>query len=54
MGVDLWSGVDVAQGAGLEGWLVKTGKSCEEALAGSGITPDRVLEFISDLPQINQ
>lgn len=54
VGDDLWSDVEGAQGAGMEGWLVKTGKYREEALAASGVTPDRVLESISDLPPTDQ
>jgi HAD superfamily hydrolase (TIGR01458 family) len=50
VGDDLWSDVQGAQGAGLEGWLVRTGKFRADALADSGIVPDRVLESVAELP----
>jgi phospholysine phosphohistidine inorganic pyrophosphate phosphatase len=49
VGDDLWSDVQGAQRAGLEGWLVRTGKFREEALRDSGITPDRVLPSVAAL-----
>jgi phospholysine phosphohistidine inorganic pyrophosphate phosphatase len=49
VGDDLWSDVEGAQRAGLQGWLVRTGKFREEALPGSGIAPDRILSSIADL-----
>jgi ribonucleotide monophosphatase NagD (HAD superfamily) len=49
VGDDLWSDVQGAQSAGLQGWLVRTGKFREETLRGSGITPDRVLASLADL-----
>lgn len=49
VGDDLWSDVQGAQGAGLEGWLVRTGKFREESLRESGIQPDRVLASIADI-----
>ena len=49
VGDDLWSDVQGAQRAGLEGWLVRTGKFREEALRDSGITPDRVLSSVAAL-----
>jgi HAD superfamily hydrolase (TIGR01458 family) len=48
VGDDLWSDVDGAQRAGLQGWLVRTGKFREDILRGSGITPDRVLSSVAD------
>jgi len=50
VGDDLWSDVAGAQGAGLQGWLVRTGKFRPDLLAASGITPDRVLESVAELP----
>jgi len=50
VGDDLWSDIEGAQHAGLQGWLVRTGKYREEALRHSGITPDRVLDSIAALP----
>lgn len=50
VGDDLWSDVGGAQGAGIQGWLVRTGKFRPDLLAASGITPDRVLESVADLP----
>jgi phospholysine phosphohistidine inorganic pyrophosphate phosphatase len=49
VGDDLWSDVQGAQRAGLQGWLVRTGKFREEALQGSGIAPDRILASVADL-----
>jgi HAD superfamily hydrolase (TIGR01458 family) len=49
VGDDLWSDVQGAQRAGLQGWLVRTGKFREETLRDSGITPDRVLASVAAL-----
>jgi phospholysine phosphohistidine inorganic pyrophosphate phosphatase len=49
VGDDLWSDVQGAQRAGLQGWLVRTGKFREETLRDSGITPDRVLPSVAAL-----
>ncbi|HTG49821.1 MAG TPA: HAD-IA family hydrolase, partial [Gemmatimonadales bacterium] len=49
VGDDLWSDVQGAQRAGLQGWLVRTGKFREDVLEASGIAPDRVLGSIADL-----
>jgi HAD superfamily hydrolase (TIGR01458 family) len=49
VGDDLWSDVAGAQQAGLEGWLVRTGKYRESVLHESGITPNRILESIAAL-----
>jgi phospholysine phosphohistidine inorganic pyrophosphate phosphatase len=49
IGDDLWSDVEGAQQAGLQGWLVRTGKYRESALLESGIQPDRVLDSIAAL-----
>ena len=49
VGDDLWSDVQGAQRAGLQGWLVRTGKFREEALQSSGIVPDRILSSVADL-----
>jgi phospholysine phosphohistidine inorganic pyrophosphate phosphatase len=50
VGDDLWSDVEGAQRAGLEGWLVRTGKFRESVLRDSGIRPDRILESVAALP----
>ncbi|HEX7337840.1 MAG TPA: HAD hydrolase-like protein, partial [Gemmatimonadales bacterium] len=47
VGDDLWSDVRGAQQAGLQGWLVRTGKYREAALRESGITPDRILDSVA-------
>ena len=39
VGDDLWSDVEGAQRAGLQGWLVRTGKFREDALRDSGDHP---------------
>ena len=49
VGDDLWSDVQGAQGAGLQGWLVRTGKYRESALVASGIAPDRILDSVAAL-----
>jgi HAD superfamily hydrolase (TIGR01458 family) len=49
VGDDLWSDVQGAQRAGLQGWLVRTGKFREDDLQGSGITPDRILSSVTEL-----
>ena len=49
VGDDLWSDVEGAQIAGLQGWLVRTGKFREDTLRDSGITPDRVLPSVAAL-----
>jgi HAD superfamily hydrolase (TIGR01458 family) len=49
VGDDLWSDVEGAQRAGLQGWLVRTGKYRDSVLRESGIRPDRILESIADL-----
>ena len=49
VGDDLWSDVEGAQRAGLQGWLVRTGKFREDVLEASGITPDRILTSVADL-----
>ncbi|MBA2626731.1 MAG: HAD hydrolase-like protein, partial [Gemmatimonadales bacterium] len=51
IGDDLWSDVAGAQRAGLQGWLVETGKFRAGMLAESGIVPDRLLSSIADLTQ---
>jgi HAD superfamily hydrolase (TIGR01458 family) len=47
VGDDLWSDVQGAQHAGLQGWLVRTGKYRESALRESGIRPDRILDSVA-------
>jgi HAD superfamily hydrolase (TIGR01458 family) len=47
VGDDLWSDVEGAQHAGLQGWLVRTGKYREDALRESGIHPDRILDSVA-------
>jgi phospholysine phosphohistidine inorganic pyrophosphate phosphatase len=49
VGDDLWSDVEGAQRAGLQGWLVRTGKYRESALQESGIQPDRILDSVAAL-----
>jgi HAD superfamily hydrolase (TIGR01458 family) len=49
VGDDLWSDVEGGQRAGLQGWLVRTGKFREDALRDAGIVPDRVLASVADL-----
>jgi len=49
VGDDLWSDVQGAQRAGLQGWLVRTGKFRADALEASGILPDRILSSVAEL-----
>jgi HAD superfamily hydrolase (TIGR01458 family) len=49
VGDDLWSDVQGAQRAGLQGWLVRTGKYRENTVKESGIRPDRVLDSVAEL-----
>ena len=49
VGDDLWSDVEGAQRAGLQGWLVRTGKFREDVLRGAAVVPDRVLESVAVL-----
>lgn len=49
VGDDLWSDIEGAQQAGLQGWLVRTGKFREEKLAESGVVPNRILESVRDV-----
>ena len=49
VGDDLWSDVAGAQGAGLQGWLVRTGKFRAELLGTGEIRPDRVLDSVAQL-----
>jgi HAD superfamily hydrolase (TIGR01458 family) len=49
VGDDLWSDIEGAQRAGLQGWLVRTGKYREDALQESGIRPDRILDSVASL-----
>ena len=50
VGDDLWSDVQGAQRAGLQGWLVRTGKFRDDALRTSGVAPDRIIASIAELP----
>jgi HAD superfamily hydrolase (TIGR01458 family) len=49
VGDDLWSDVEGAQRAGLQGWLVRTGKFREDTLSASSVTPDRILSSVAEL-----
>jgi HAD superfamily hydrolase (TIGR01458 family) len=49
VGDDLWSDVEGAQRAGLQGWLVRTGKFRDEVLRQGAVTPDRILTSVADL-----
>jgi HAD superfamily hydrolase (TIGR01458 family) len=49
VGDDLWSDVEGAQRAGLQGWLVRTGKYREAMLEQSAIVPDRIIQSVAEL-----
>jgi phospholysine phosphohistidine inorganic pyrophosphate phosphatase len=50
VGDDLWGDIEGAQGAGLEAWLVRTGKFRADVHAASGIVADRILASVAELP----
>lgn len=50
VGDDLRSDVEGAQRAGLQGWLVRTGKFSADQLAAGSVVPDRVLATVAELP----
>ena len=49
VGDDVWSDVDGAQRAGLQGWLVETGKFRKDLLDHSSVRPDRILTSVAEL-----
>ncbi|HYC31050.1 MAG TPA: HAD-IIA family hydrolase [Gemmatimonadales bacterium] len=49
IGDDLWSDVAGAQSAGVQGWLVRTGKFRPEALFTARVAPDRILDSVAEL-----
>lgn len=49
VGDDIWNDVEGAQQAGLAGWLVQTGKYRDDALAESGVTPDRIVGSVVEV-----
>jgi len=49
VGDDLWSDVEGAQRAGLQGWLVQTGKFRQDALEHASVRPDRILASVAEL-----
>lgn len=49
VGDDLWADIAGAQRAGLEGWLVRTGKFRQDLLERSGVVPERLLDSVADL-----
>lgn len=49
IGDDVWNDVAGAQQAGLEGWLVRTGKFRQQVVDESGIRPDRVIDSVAAL-----
>jgi phospholysine phosphohistidine inorganic pyrophosphate phosphatase len=49
VGDDLWSDVQGAQRAGLQGWLVRTGKFRPDVLQRGEVTPDRVLDSVAEI-----
>jgi HAD superfamily hydrolase (TIGR01458 family) len=49
VGDDIETDIGGAQGCGMQGILVRTGKFREEGLASSGIHPDLVIDSVADL-----
>ena len=52
VGDDVWGDVQGAQQAGLTAWMVRTGKFRDDVLAASGITPDRIMSSVAELPDL--
>ena len=52
VGDDLWGDIEGAQRAGLQAWLVRTGKFRADVHAASGIVPDRVIGSVAELPDL--
>jgi HAD superfamily hydrolase (TIGR01458 family) len=52
VGDDIVTDIGGAQQCGMQGILVRTGKFREETLAGSGITPDLIIDSVADLPDL--
>ena len=52
VGDDLWGDIEGARHAGLMAWMVRTGKFREDVLKASGITPDRVIGSVAELPSL--
>ena len=51
VGDDPWSDVAGAQAAGMQGWLVRSGKANQKTIDASRVRPDRVLDSVADLLQ---
>ena len=49
VGDDLWSDIKGAQEAGLDAWLVRTGKFREDRLKDSGVVPQRVIDSVAEV-----
>jgi len=52
VGDDLWGDIEGAHGAGLQAWLVRTGKYRADVHTASGIVPDRVIGSVAELPDL--
>ncbi len=52
IGDDLYNDVEGAQSAGLKGILIRTGKYRSGSNADARVIPDRVINSLSDLPQL--
>lgn len=50
VGDDLWGDVQGAHAAGLQAWMVRTGKYRDDVYAGSGIVADRVIASVAEVP----
>lgn len=49
VGDDLWGDIGGAHGAGLQAWLVRTGKFRQEVYAKSGIVAERVIASVAEI-----
>ncbi len=52
VGDDPWGDIEGAHGAGLQAWLVRTGKFRADLYAKSGIVADKVIASVAELPAL--
>jgi ribonucleotide monophosphatase NagD (HAD superfamily) len=52
VGDDIYNDIAGAQGAGIPGVLLRTGKYREDLVAEAGIIPDAILDSVADLREL--
>ncbi len=52
VGDDIETDIGGAQGCGMQGILVRTGKFREDTLTSSRVVPDLIIDSVADLPRI--